>query len=97
MTNKTMKPSQAPARPQPRTLTPEEQKEQRFRAYMQKKGSLAEGILFNLCQNPNLTAICEAERKNAVELANNLATGFMKEVYLLDVVEQPATEDKANE
>lgn len=47
-------------------LTPEERQEQAARMYMQKKESIATGILFNLCRNPltnvdtNLEAIVEA-------------------------------------
>ena len=44
--NKSMKPSAAAQRP----LTEEERKEQVTRAFLQKRASLAEGILFNLCQ-----------------------------------------------
>ena len=44
--NKSMKPSAAAQRP----LTEEEKKSQIMRAFMQKRASLAEGILFNLCQ-----------------------------------------------
>lgn len=42
--NKSMKPTA------PRQLTEEERKEQMTRAFLQKRASLAEGILFNLCQ-----------------------------------------------
>ena len=41
-----MKPGAAAQRP----LTEEERKEQMTRAFLQKRASLAEGILFNLCQ-----------------------------------------------
>ena len=44
--NKSMKPGAAAQRP----LTEEERKEQMTRAFLQKRASLAEGILFNLCQ-----------------------------------------------
>ena len=42
--NKSIKPTA------PRQLTEEERKEQMTRAFLQKRASLAEGILFNLCQ-----------------------------------------------
>ena len=42
--NKSIKPTA------PRQLTEEERKEQVTRAFLQKRASLAEGILFNLCQ-----------------------------------------------
>ena len=44
--NKSMKPGAAAQRP----LTEEERKEQVTRAFLQKRASLAEGILSNLCQ-----------------------------------------------
>ena len=44
--NKSMKPSASAQRP----LTEEERKQQMTRAFLQKRASLAEGILFNLCQ-----------------------------------------------
>ena len=48
-----MKPSAAAQRP----LTEEEKKSQIMRAYLQKRASLAEGILFNLCQKMRITQI----------------------------------------
>ena len=50
--NKSMKPGAAAQRP----LTEEERKEQMTRAFLQKRASLAEGILFNLCQGVNIIA-----------------------------------------
>lgn len=82
--NKSMKPSNA-ARQQMRPLTEEEKKEQFMRAYIQKKASLAEGILFNLCQNPSLLQICEANKKSAVEIANSAAEECMKVIYKQDI------------
>ena len=43
-----MKPK-APIPPKPK-MSEEERKEQMTRAFLQKRASLAEGILFNLCQ-----------------------------------------------
>lgn len=68
-----------------------------MRLYMQKKASIAEGVLFNLCQNPSLLDIVRAERKGIVEIANDQATKFMKEVYLLDIVEKEPETEKAEE
>lgn len=87
--NKTMKPSPTSARQNARPLTPEEQKEQQMRMYIQKKASLAEGILFNLMQNPSVLTM----KESPVKLANDYATEFMKEVYLLDVVEKKEEEE----
>ena len=49
--NKSMKPGAAAQRP----LTEEDRKEQMTRAFLQKRASLAEGILFNLCQKMRIT------------------------------------------
>lgn len=89
--NKSQKPTSPAARQQMKPLTPEEQKEREMRAYIQKRGSLAEGILFNLMQNPNLRDICGAA--TPVDVAEHLATEFMKEVYYIDVAEKPKEEE----
>lgn len=83
--NKSMKPSQPAARQQMKPLTPEEQKEQFMRAYMQKKASLAEGILYNLCQNPSLGNEYVIGGDKLVEAADAMATHFMKVVYHQDI------------
>ena len=87
--NKSQKPTSPAARQQMKPLTPEEQKEQQMRMYIQKKASLAEGILFNLMQNPSVLEM----KGSPVKLANNFATEFMKEVYLLDVIEKKPEEE----
>lgn len=51
--NKSMKPSAAAQRP----LTEEDRKKEMTRAFLQKRASLAEGILFNLCQKMRITQI----------------------------------------
>ena len=68
-----MKPSASAQRP----LTEEEKKSQIMRAFMQKRASLAEGILFNLCQtkdiNNNTTnKECELMVDVAIEMADHL-------------------------
>lgn len=82
--NKSMKPIAALQRP----LTEEEKKDQMMRAFIQKKASLAEGILFNLCQNPSLAEICEHEHKNAVEIADSMSDKFLKIIYKMEVSEK---------
>ena len=69
--NKSMKPTA------PRQLTEEERKEQMTRAFLQKRASLAEGILFNLCQakdiNNNTTNYeCELMVDGAIVMADYL-------------------------
>ena len=51
--NKSMKPGVAAQRP----LTEEDRKKEMTRAFLQKRASLAEGILFNLCQKMRITQI----------------------------------------
>ena len=68
-----MKPK-APIPPKPK-MSEEERKEQMTRAFLQKRASLAEGILFNLCQG--LSIVPRDEEINllvdrSVELANRL-------------------------
>ena len=70
--NKSMKPSAAAPRP----LTEEEKKSQIMRAFMQKKASLAEGVLFNMVQG-NVVA----DAKGIVKMANDMADEFMRVVY----------------
>lgn len=41
----------------PKQMTEEERKAQMTRAFLQKRASLAEGILFNLCQKMRITQI----------------------------------------
>lgn len=73
-----MKPSAAAQKP----LTEEEKKSQIMRALMQKRASLAEGILFNLCHakdiNNNTT---NYECKLMVDVANEMADRLMEKLY----------------
>ena len=76
--NKSMKPSAAAQRP----LTEEEKKSQIMRAFMQKRASLAEGILFNLCQakdiNNNTT---NKECVLIVDVSIEIADHLMEKLY----------------
>lgn len=78
--NKSMKPIQPVARQQMKSLTPEEQKEQFMRAFMQKKASLAEGILFNMVRG-NVVS----DAKGIVKIADEIASEFMRVVYHQDI------------
>lgn len=78
--NKSMKPSS----PVAKTLTPEERKEQIMRAFLQKKASLAEGVLFNMVQG-NVVS----DAKGIVKIANDIATEFMKVIYNQELKEEP--------
>ena len=69
--------AKATTRPAPRQMTEEERKEQITMAFMQKRASLAEGILFNLCQakdiNNNTTnKECVLMVDVAIEMADHL-------------------------
>lgn len=75
-----MKPGQPVARQQMTPLTPEEQKEQFMRAFMQKKASLAEGILFNMVRG-NMVS----DAKGVVKIADEIASEFMRVVYHQDI------------
>ena len=82
-----MKPGAAAQRP----LTEEERKEQMTRAFLQKKASLAEGVLFNLIQNPSLETYCRGE--NPAHVANDIADEFMGVVYGQEITyKEPSAE-----
>lgn len=57
-------------------MSEEERKEQMTRAFLQKKASLAEGVLFNMVQG-NVVA----DAKGIVKIANDIADEFMRVVY----------------
>lgn len=60
----------------PPQMSEEERKEQMTRAFLQKKASLAEGILFNMVQG-NVVA----DAKGIVNIANDIADEFMRVIY----------------
>ena len=70
--NKSMKPSAVAQRP----LTEEEKEERIARIFLQKKASLAEGVIFNMVQG-NVVA----DAKGIVKIANDIADEFMRVVY----------------
>ena len=82
--NKSMKPSAVA----PRTLTEEERKEQMTRAFLQKKASLAEGVLFNMVQG-NVVA----DAKGIVKIANDIADEFMKVVFGQEITIKKTSEE----
>lgn len=57
-------------------MSEEERKEQMTRAFLQKKASLAEGVLFNMVQG-NVVA----DAKGIVKIANDIADEFMRVVF----------------
>ena len=60
-------------------LTPEERKEQAARAYMQKRESIATGVLFNLMHNPNVTT--NADATALVDTAIEVADKMIEKLY----------------
>jgi hypothetical protein len=78
---KSMKPS-APIKGQVREmkpLTPEERQEQAARMYMQKRESIATGVLFNLCRNPQTTA--DSSLEALVEASIKMADMMIEKLY----------------
>ena len=53
-------------------LTPEERQEQAARLYMQKRESIATGILFNLCRNPNMETNADAVVDFSIKMADRM-------------------------
>ena len=82
--NKSMKPSAVAQR----TLTEEERKEQMTRAFLQKKASLAEGVLFNMVQG-NVVA----DAKGIVKIANDIVDEFMRVVYGQEITIKKTSEE----
>lgn len=48
---------------------------------MQKRASIAEGILFNLCGNPSIVSTAFAEPSKIAESAIKIADSFMESLY----------------
>ena len=75
-----MKPK-APIPPKPK-MSEEERKEQMTRAFLQKRASLAEGILFNLCQAKDITYnTTNKECELMVDVAIEMADHLMEKLY----------------
>lgn len=82
--NKSMKPSASA----PRTLTEEEKEERIARIFLQKKASLAEGVIFNMVQG-NVVA----DSKGIVKIANDIADEFMRVVYGQEITYKETSEE----
>ena len=70
--NKSIKPTA------PRQLTEEERKEQMTRAFLQKRASLAEGILFNICQG---LVPSEKDIESIVDMSIKMADHMLEILY----------------
>ena len=82
--NKSMKPSAVAQTP----LTEEEKEERIARIFLQKKASLAEGVIFNMVQG-NVVA----DAKGIVKIANDIADEFMRVVYGQEITIKKASEE----
>ena len=79
-----MKPSAVAQKP----LTEEEKEERIARIFLQKKASLAEGVIFNMVQG-NVVA----DAKGIVKIANDIADEFMRVVYGQEITIKKASEE----
>lgn len=57
-------------------------KEERLKSLLQKRVALAEGVLFNLCQNPGMVAQTFAEPGKIAEAAVNIADALMEKLFV---------------
>lgn len=60
-------------------MTPEERKEAAARAYMQKKESIATGVLFNMMHNPEI--IAGSNSKEIAQKAIEIADAMIEKLY----------------
>ena len=82
--NKSIKPGAVAQRP----LTEEEKEERIARIFLQKKASLAEGVIFNMVQG-NVVA----DAKGIVKIANDIADEFMRVIYGQEITIKKASEE----
>ena len=66
-------------------LTPEERQEQAARAYMQKRESIATGVLFNMMHNETLLQNFNAE--GLADLAIEVADKMIEKLYFTNKAE----------
>lgn len=79
-----------PMRPNIPPMPEEQKKEAMVRAAMQKKASIAEGILFNMVQGTAISLSMDSDSRDhhreLVLIADMMATEFMKVVYGQEIV-----------
>lgn len=61
-------------------MTPEERKEQAARAYMQKRESIATGVLFNLMHNPEILK-SEVTPEDMADYTISIADKMIEKLY----------------
>ena len=69
--------TKAPIPPKPQ-MSEEERKEQMTRAFLQKRASLAEGILFNICQG---LVPSDKDLESMVDMSIKMADHLMEKLY----------------
>ena len=62
-------------------LTAEERQEQAVRMYVQKRESIATGVLFNLMHNPELLTSDDFTPEGIVEVAIQIADKLIEKLY----------------
>ena len=62
-------------------LTPEERQEQAARMYMQKRESIATGVLFNIMHNPELLKSDEFTPEGVADAAIQIADKLIEKLY----------------
>ena len=62
-------------------LTPEERQEQATRMYMQKRESIATGVLFNLMHNPELLKSDDFTPEGVADAAIQIADKMIEKLY----------------
>ena len=78
----------------PPQMSEEERKEQMTRAFLQKKASLAEGILFNLVQGAiTNNNVSNFQCKSLVNLASEMAYEFMRVVFGQEITIKKTSEE----
>ena len=78
----------------PPQMSEEERKEQMTRAFLQKKASLAEGILFNLVQGAiTNNNVSNFQCKSLVNLASEMADEFMRVVFGQEITIKKTSEE----
>lgn len=78
--NKTRKPITGSVK-EFKPLTPEERKEQAARMYMQKRESIATGVLFNLMHNPEILKSDDYTPEGIADVAVMIADKLIEKLY----------------
>lgn len=69
-------------------MSEEQKKELAIRSFIQKKGSIAEGVLFNMVRGNVVT-----DAQGIVKIADDIATEFMKVIYGQEIAPKEESEE----